>query len=140
VKSNFKAAGGFTLVELLVVIAIIAMLVALLLPVVGVAKRKTQRTICLNNLRQISLGVRMYSDEAHDALPSPGSAAATASTPSLYSGYKMLIKSYVGLHRVCLSSRHIFPDRPLLYKCLPSAICASESSRQGVFRFFELRL
>lgn len=97
-KSNFKVAGGFTLVELLVVIAIIAMLVALLLPVVGVAKRRIQRTICLNNLRQISLGVRMYSDEAHDASPSPGSAAATASTLSLYSGYKMLIKSYVGLH------------------------------------------
>jgi prepilin-type N-terminal cleavage/methylation domain-containing protein len=96
-KNNFKVAEGFTLVELLVVIAVIAILAALLLPVVSAAKRKAQRTICLNNLRQVSLGVRMYSDDSHDSSPSPGGAA-TTSPLTLYSGYKALMKSYVGLN------------------------------------------
>ena len=69
-KNNFKAAEGFTLVELLVVIAIVSILAALLLPVVSAAKESTAQT-CLNNLRQINLGVRMYSDDANDASPSP---------------------------------------------------------------------
>ena len=97
-ENNFKAAEGFTLVELLVVIAVIAILAALLLPVVIAAKRKSQRTTCLNNLRQISLGVRMYSDDSNDASPSPGAGVTSANPLTLYSGYKTLMKSYVGLN------------------------------------------
>jgi prepilin-type N-terminal cleavage/methylation domain-containing protein len=97
-KNNFKAAEGFTLLELLVVIAIIAILAALLLPVISAAKRKAQRTTCLNNLRQISLGVRMYSDDSHDSSPSVGSTASPSVFPPLFSGYKALMKNYVGLN------------------------------------------
>jgi len=60
---------AFTLVELLVVMAIIAILAALLLPVLSRAKASAQRTVCLNNLRQISLGIRMYADDSNDAAP-----------------------------------------------------------------------
>jgi len=97
-RNKGKAAGGFTLIELLVVFAIIAILAALLLSALSAATNRSRRTACLNNLRQISLGVRMYSDDSHDASPSPGSPGADLPNfGSLISGYKALMKNYVGL-------------------------------------------
>src|SRR5262245_22199017 len=51
---------GFTLVELLVVIAVIAVLTALLLPVLVHAREEGRRVTCLSNLRQISQAHLMY--------------------------------------------------------------------------------
>lgn len=54
---------AFTLLELLVVVTIIAMLAAILLPVLGKAKLTGKRISCLNNLRQMSLTRKMYTDD-----------------------------------------------------------------------------
>ena len=62
-------ADAFTLIELLVVIAIIAILAALLLPVLGKAKLKAYGIQCMNNHRQLDLAWKMFVDDNNDFLP-----------------------------------------------------------------------
>ena len=60
---------GFTLIELLVVIAIIAILAAILFPVFASARESARATSCLSNVKQIGLGLAMYTQDNDEYMP-----------------------------------------------------------------------
>ncbi len=60
---------GFTLIELLVVISIISLLIALLMPALGKARKSAENIKCLNNLRQIAIASFNYATNAKGNLP-----------------------------------------------------------------------
>ncbi|HLX94237.1 MAG TPA: prepilin-type N-terminal cleavage/methylation domain-containing protein [Verrucomicrobiae bacterium] len=66
--TNSSRSGGFTLIELLVVIAIIALLAALLLPAISMAKNRAQTAYCLNSNGQLALACQLYVTDNNDRL------------------------------------------------------------------------
>jgi prepilin-type N-terminal cleavage/methylation domain-containing protein/prepilin-type processing-associated H-X9-DG protein len=86
-------ARAFTLIELLVVIAIIAILAAMLLPVLGRAKETAKRIGCLNNIRQLSLAAQLYVDDNHGAYPPRYGGTTTSRWPDkMYDNYGKNLK------------------------------------------------
>jgi len=65
----YKKPNAFTLVELLVVISIIGILMAMLLPAIQSARESGRRTQCLNNIRQLGLGVQYFVAAKGQRLP-----------------------------------------------------------------------
>ncbi len=70
----FNKEKGFTLIELLIVIAIIGILAGILLPALSRARESGRRTACASNLKQIGLGLIMYSNENQETFPTTAGA------------------------------------------------------------------
>lgn len=68
-RSASKCRYAFTLIELLVVVAIIAILVAILMPSLGKARKQARQTQCLSNMRQVGMSVLMYAQDSTDLFP-----------------------------------------------------------------------
>ncbi len=71
IRSSKRYSFGFTLIELLTVIAVIAILAALLIPVVGQVRAKAQAAECTSNLRQMTAAALLYSSQNKGKLPQP---------------------------------------------------------------------
>lgn len=66
---RMKRNSGFTLIELLVVIAIIALLLAILIPALSMAKKQAMNLLCQSNLRQYSIAAEIYLSNNEESYP-----------------------------------------------------------------------
>ena len=87
-ETNSEGRSGFTLTELLVVIGIIGLLASMLLPALNGARRKARGTMCLNNLRQVNLGLGMFVEEQGGVYPT---------TNEVWYYYRQMITPYLGV-------------------------------------------
>jgi prepilin-type N-terminal cleavage/methylation domain-containing protein/prepilin-type processing-associated H-X9-DG protein len=87
-----KRSMAFTLIELLVVVAIIAILAAMLLPVLSRARAQAAKAVCQGNLKQVGLGLNLYGDEYEDYFP-----AYNVHPPDIKPYWTCELGPYVGL-------------------------------------------
>ena len=126
-----KASRSFTLIELLVVMAAIAILSALLLPVIIRVKTSAQAVTCRNNLRQWGIATQLYAAANDDYLPPDGT-----STPDKYdtnSGWYIQLPQQLGLPRYADMPWHTNPSAHLEHSIW---ICPANTRRSNSNNLF----
>src|SRR6185295_2236128 len=104
-RQGRRPSQAFTLVELLVVLGIIVVLDALLFPTLASARAKGKRTVCISNLKQVNLAVRMYAEDHDDRIELP---TKMAISPVDYHLFKEQVKGYLSLSGPPSLSESIF--------------------------------
>ncbi len=87
---------AFTLIELLVVIAIIALLLAIVVPAMSMAKEMARRTVCANNLKSLGQGVMLFAEDNDDKLPNTHGYNGTGSAFNTYMLFNVDINQPLG--------------------------------------------
>jgi prepilin-type N-terminal cleavage/methylation domain-containing protein/prepilin-type processing-associated H-X9-DG protein len=78
---------AFTLIELLVVIAIIGILAAMLLPALNRAREKGRTAVCVSNMRQILVAIRLYADDHQEQMPPASYDTGNQNWPKILGSY-----------------------------------------------------
>ncbi len=92
-----RRGAGFTLIELLVVIAIIALLISILLPALGEARRQARIIVCRSNMRQLAIAFVSYADANKDAVVgSPTTSGAVAQFKKQFNGIATQPYDWIG--------------------------------------------
>lgn len=105
--------AAFTLVELLVVIAILALLAALLIPVVSIGRNVAQRTSCATNMRQLQIAHTLYTSQ-HDGIM-PGST--TGSRPTDWTSFPTDTSYAARLEGLTRGSLWSYVQEERVYRC-----------------------
>src|SRR5215469_9352909 len=110
---------AFTLIELLVVIAIIAILAAILLPVLSQSKEKAQRMHCLNNEKQLEVAWQLYADEDNGILASNDVDFRGANVPESPTGSWVLGNASLDTNQTDITAGTIFSQLKIIacYHC-----------------------
>jgi prepilin-type processing-associated H-X9-DG protein/prepilin-type N-terminal cleavage/methylation domain-containing protein len=104
-KEIVKRRMGFTLIELLVVITVIAILIALLLPAVQMARASARKIACANNMRQIGLAVQHYAEVYSGRFPNSSCAVEDSVATQIWIGQLAPYVEDVDAIRICPQDR-----------------------------------